>query len=55
MLAFIGWVMVSIALLAILVLAILGGFFLWIFFAKSNGSQIIKDVWAEVKDEQRTS
>jgi len=55
MIAFIGWTMISIAVLAILLLAAVGVLFLWFFFVKSEGWKIVKDAWQEVKEEQRTS
>lgn len=55
MIAFIGWTMVIIALLAILLLAFIGGIFLWFFFVKSEGWKIVRDAWQEVKEERRTS
>lgn len=45
--AFLGWTMISIAVLAILLLAAIGGLFLWFFFVKSDGAALVKEAWAE--------
>lgn len=46
-----GWILIAIAALVILLLAVVGGFFIWYMFLKegAEGPKIFKAAWEEGK------